>query len=59
MIGCIRRFIANEHEYKFTEHPLGDVTKGFDIREYYLFIYIMEHKRLFSKIYCHFYTPLD
>lgn len=33
MVGCIRRFIANEHEYKFEEHPLGDVTKGFGIRK--------------------------
>ncbi|XP_055379574.1 uncharacterized protein DDB_G0283357 [Condylostylus longicornis] len=33
MIGCIRRFIANEHEYKFTEYPVGDVTKGFDIQD--------------------------
>ncbi|CAD7014668.1 unnamed protein product [Ceratitis capitata] len=33
-IGCIRRFVANEHEYKFEDHPLGDVTRGFDIREY-------------------------
>ncbi|XP_049307031.1 uncharacterized protein LOC105228923 [Bactrocera dorsalis] len=32
-IGCIRRFVANEHEYKFEEHPLGDVTKGFDIQD--------------------------
>lgn len=31
--GCIRRFVANEHDYKFTEHPLGDVINGFDIRE--------------------------
>ncbi|XP_037954397.1 uncharacterized protein LOC119684428 [Teleopsis dalmanni] len=30
-MGCIRRFVANEHEYKFDEHPLGDVVKGFDI----------------------------
>uniref|UniRef100_A0A0A1XN49 Pikachurin n=1 Tax=Zeugodacus cucurbitae TaxID=28588 RepID=A0A0A1XN49_ZEUCU len=32
-IGCIRRFVANEHEYKFEEHPLGDVNKGFDIQD--------------------------
>lgn len=32
--GCIRRFVANEHDYKFTEHPLGDVINGFDIREF-------------------------
>lgn len=31
--GCIRRFVANEHDYKFTEHPLGDVTNGFDIQD--------------------------
>jgi len=31
--GCIRRFVANEHDYKFTEHPLGDVINGFDIRK--------------------------
>lgn len=33
MVGCIRRFVANEHEYSFSEHPLGDVSKGFDIRK--------------------------
>ncbi|XP_004535980.1 uncharacterized protein LOC101451481 [Ceratitis capitata] len=32
-IGCIRRFVANEHEYKFEDHPLGDVTRGFDIQD--------------------------
>ncbi|TMW54579.1 hypothetical protein DOY81_000373 [Sarcophaga bullata] len=32
-LGCIRRFVANEHDYKFEEHPLGDVTKGFDIQD--------------------------
>ncbi|BFG05280.1 pikachurin [Drosophila madeirensis] len=31
--GCIRRFVANEHDYKFTEHPLGDVINGFDIQD--------------------------
>lgn len=35
-LGCIRRFVANEHDYKFEEHPLGDVVKGFDIRKIYL-----------------------
>lgn len=35
-LGCIRRFVANEHDYKFEEHPLGDVVKGFDIRKFYL-----------------------
>ncbi|XP_055847486.1 uncharacterized protein LOC129913052 isoform X2 [Episyrphus balteatus] len=33
MVGCIRRFVANEHEYSFSEHPLGDVSKGFDIQD--------------------------
>ncbi|XP_065369844.1 uncharacterized protein SP2353 [Calliphora vicina] len=32
-LGCIRRFMANEHDYKFEEHPLGDVVKGFDIQD--------------------------
>ncbi|KAI8127505.1 Pikachurin, partial [Lucilia cuprina] len=32
-LGCIRRFVANEHDYKFEEHPLGDVVKGFDIQD--------------------------
>ncbi|XP_067633127.1 basement membrane proteoglycan [Eurosta solidaginis] len=32
-MGCIRRFVANEHDYKFDEHPLGDVTKGFGIQD--------------------------
>ncbi|XP_068140067.1 pikachurin [Drosophila tropicalis] len=31
--GCIRRFVANEHDYKFIGHPLGDVSNGFDIQE--------------------------
>ncbi|KAL9919693.1 EGF like, fibronectin type III and laminin G domains protein pikachurin isoform 2-T5 [Glossina fuscipes fuscipes] len=31
--GCIRRFVANAHDYKFEEHPLGDVSKGFDIQD--------------------------
>lgn len=34
MIGCVRKFIANEHEYGFAGTPFGDVTQGFDIREY-------------------------
>ncbi|XP_075165344.1 LOW QUALITY PROTEIN: EGF like, fibronectin type III and laminin G domains protein pikachurin [Haematobia irritans] len=32
-LGCIRYFKVNEHEYKFEEHPVGDVTKGFDIQD--------------------------
>uniref|UniRef100_A0A1I8QC63 Pikachurin n=1 Tax=Stomoxys calcitrans TaxID=35570 RepID=A0A1I8QC63_STOCA len=32
-MGCIRHFMANDHEYKFEEHPAGDVTKGFDIQD--------------------------
>ncbi|XP_062543336.1 basement membrane proteoglycan [Armigeres subalbatus] len=29
--GCIRKFVANEHDYNF--QPLGDVSRGFDIQE--------------------------
>lgn len=43
-MGCIRHFIANDHEYKFEEHPVGDVTKGFDIRKYSI-----KKKKLFIK----------
>lgn len=32
--GCIRKFIANEHEYNFALGPSGDITQGFDIRKY-------------------------
>lgn len=45
-MGCIRRFVANEHDYKFDEHPLGDVVKGFDIRKLQL---LWEYR--FYKIY--------
>lgn len=34
MIGCIRKFIANDHEYGFSGLPFGDVTQGFDVRKY-------------------------
>lgn len=34
MTGCIRKFIANEHEYAFATAPNGDVLQGFDIRKY-------------------------
>lgn len=34
MTGCIRKFIANEHEYVFAMTPAGDTTKGFDVRKY-------------------------
>lgn len=33
MTGCIRKFIANEHEYNFQLAPYGDITQGFDIRK--------------------------
>lgn len=33
IIGCIRKLIANEHEYNFQLTPYGDVTQGFDIRK--------------------------
>ncbi|KAG4076471.1 hypothetical protein HA402_005914 [Bradysia odoriphaga] len=33
MTGCIRKFIANEHEYNFTPATSGDVTNGFDVQE--------------------------
>lgn len=47
-IGCIRRFVANEHEYKFEDHPLGDVTRGFDIREYNPDVNIYVHIYVYS-----------
>lgn len=31
--GCIRKFVANEHDYNFHPVPLGDVSRGFDIQE--------------------------
>ncbi|XP_055626066.1 uncharacterized protein LOC129768435 isoform X2 [Toxorhynchites rutilus septentrionalis] len=31
--GCIRKFVANEHDYNFHSAPLGDVSQGFDIQE--------------------------
>lgn len=34
MTGCIRKFIANEHEYTFAQATVGDVTNGFDVRTY-------------------------
>lgn len=34
MTGCIRKFIANEHEYNFGRATVGDVTNGFDVRTY-------------------------
>lgn len=33
-VGCIRKFIANEHEYNFKGAPYGDVSQGFDVRKY-------------------------
>lgn len=36
MAGCIRKFVANEHEYEFSMLPHGDVTQGFDVRKYLL-----------------------
>ncbi|XP_055323998.1 uncharacterized protein LOC129578841 [Sitodiplosis mosellana] len=33
MTGCIRKFVANEHEYVFAAAPSGDITQGFDIQE--------------------------
>lgn len=36
MTGCIRKFIANEHEYNFAPASVGDVTNGFDVRTYRL-----------------------
>lgn len=34
MTGCIRKLVANEHEYVLSTVPSGDVLQGFDIREY-------------------------
>ncbi|KAJ6636409.1 Pikachurin, partial [Pseudolycoriella hygida] len=33
MTGCIRKFIANEHEYNFEQATVGDVTNAFDVQE--------------------------
>ncbi|GAB0093613.1 uncharacterized protein DMENIID0001_087780 [Sergentomyia squamirostris] len=33
LTGCVRKFIANEHEYEFNISPSGDVTQGFDVQE--------------------------
>lgn len=41
MTGCIRKFIANEHEYNFAPATSGDVTNGFDVRTYRLRLFIM------------------
>lgn len=34
MVGCIRKFVANEHEYIYAAQPLGDIAQGFDVRKY-------------------------
>lgn len=34
MLGCIRKFVANEHEYIYATQPNGDITQGFDVRKY-------------------------
>lgn len=39
MTGCIRKFMANEHDYGFSGQPFGDVTQGFDVRKFNLFIF--------------------
>lgn len=44
MTGCIRKFVANEHEYNFQQAPYGDVTQGFNIRKF--FVYFYEKKKL-------------
>lgn len=41
MTGCIRKFVANEHEYVFAATPSGDVVQGFDIRKYCNFIFFL------------------
>lgn len=40
LTGCIRKFIANEHEYEFSSTPYGDVLQGFDVRKYYIVFFI-------------------
>lgn len=49
MTGCIRKFVANEHEYVFAAAPTGDITQGFDIRKYicWIYIYRVEIEKLF------------
>lgn len=42
MTGCIRKFVANEHEYVFTAEPTGDITHGFDIRKYCVIVYFID-----------------
>lgn len=34
LVGCVRKFVANEHEYNFKGAPFGDVNQGFDVRKY-------------------------
>uniref|UniRef100_A0A182PTF1 LAM_G_DOMAIN domain-containing protein n=1 Tax=Anopheles epiroticus TaxID=199890 RepID=A0A182PTF1_9DIPT len=31
--GCIRKFVANDHDYNFQQGAVGDVSHGFDIRK--------------------------
>ncbi|XP_053674152.1 pikachurin [Anopheles nili] len=31
--GCIRKFVANDHDYNFQQGSVGDVSHGFDIQE--------------------------
>lgn len=40
MTGCIRKFMANEHDYVFNGQPFGDVTQGFDVRKFNFFFLI-------------------
>lgn len=49
MTGCIRKFVANEHEYVFAAAPTGDITQGFDIRKYicWIYIYRVEIEKIF------------
>lgn len=45
MTGCIRKFVANEHEYAFAAAPTGDITQGFDIRKYNLTQVFVDSRR--------------
>lgn len=33
-VGCIRKFVANDHEYNFKSSPYGDVAQGLDVCKY-------------------------
>lgn len=62
MIGCIRKFMANEHDYGFSGQPFGDVTHGFDVRKLIFFLNIFSwidmSRGLNLKIFVFIFTTL-